>query len=36
MVAKPKYYKKVIKKSDAVEFGFPKSPERYYTDNIIK
>ena len=25
IVANPKYYKKVIRKSDAVEFGFPKS-----------
>tara|TARA_B100000378_G_scaffold225912_1_gene189835 strand:- start:491 stop:1573 length:1083 start_codon:yes stop_codon:yes gene_type:complete len=37
MVANPKYYKKVIRKSNAVEFGFPKSHKNFYLipDNLI-
>ena len=37
IVANPKYYKKVIRKSDAVEFGFPKSDKDHYLipDDLI-
>ena len=37
IVANPKYYKKVIRKSGAVEFGFPKSDKNFYLipDNLI-
>ena len=36
IVAHPKYYKKVIRKSDAIEFGFPKSDKNFYLipDNL--